>query len=147
MTSFRFAAGTAALALAVAGAAAMAQSADPLAAKFGARQSVLDLGLSPEGKHVVFVAPRPDGGENAVVVSLENGEAVPILGARGITERIGNCQFVIETHVVCSIWLREGSNQDVDAATRLVVLTADGKGMEQLSAGTASAAFYESNYG
>jgi len=147
MTRLRFAVSTAVLALAVAGAAAMAQSADPLAAKFGARHSVLDLGLSPEGKHVVFVAPRPDGGENAVVVSLESGEAVPILGARGITERIGNCQFVIETHVVCSIWLREGSNQDVDAATRLVVLAADGTSMEQLSARTPSTAFYQSNYG
>jgi dipeptidyl aminopeptidase/acylaminoacyl peptidase len=147
MTKFRLAAGTAVLALAVAGVAAMAQSAEPLAAKFGARQSVLDLGISPEGKHVVFVAPRPDGGENAVVVSLETGDLVPILGAKGITERIGNCQFVIETHVVCSIWLREGSNQDVDAATRLVVLTADGKSMEQLTARTPSTAFYQSNNG
>ena len=83
MKRIRLAAGTAVTALAVAGAAAMAQSTEPLAAKFGARESVLDLGISPEGKHVVFVAPRTDGGENAVVVSLENGEAVPILGARG----------------------------------------------------------------
>lgn len=144
MTRLRFAAGTAALALAVAGAGALAQSADPLAAKFGARESVLDVGISPEGKSVVFVAPRPDGGENAVVVSLETGEAVPILGARGNTERITNCQFVIETHVVCEIYLREGSNQDVDAATRLVVLSADGKSMEQLSARSPSTAFYQS---
>ena len=147
MTRFRLAAGTAALALAVAGAAAMAQSDDPLAAKFGARQSVLDVGISPEGKHVVFVAPRTDGGENAVVVSLENGDAVPILGARGITERITGCQFVVETHLVCQIYLREGSNQDVDAATRLVVVSADGQSMEQLSARASSSAFYQSNYG
>jgi len=144
MTRLRFAAGTAVLALGMAGAAAMAQSAEPLAAKFGARASVLDLGISPEGKSVVFVAPRPDGGENAVVVSLESGEAVPILGASGNTERITNCQFVIETHAVCEIYMRQGSNQDVDAATRLVVLTADGKSMEQLSARAPSTAFYQS---
>ena len=144
MKRIRLAAGTAVTALAVAGAAAMAQSTEPLAAKFGARESVLDLGISPEGKHVVFVAPRNDGGENAVVVSLESGEAVAILGAKGNTERITNCQFVIETHVVCEIYLREGSNQDVDAATRLVVLSADGQSMEQLSATTPSTAFYQS---
>jgi dipeptidyl aminopeptidase/acylaminoacyl peptidase len=147
MSKFRFAAGTAALALAVAGAAAMAQSAEPLAAKFGARESVIDLGISPEGKSVVLVAPLPDGGENALVVPIENGTPVGILGAKGITERITGCQFVIETHLICEIYLREGTNQDVDAATRLVVLTADGKSMEQLTARTPSTAFYQSNYG
>ena len=68
MTRLRFAAGAAVLALAAAGAGALAQSTEPLAAKFGARPSVLELGISPEGKSVVFVSPRHDGGENAVVV-------------------------------------------------------------------------------
>ncbi len=145
MTRLRFAASTAVLALAVAGAGATAQSTEPLAAKFGARESVLDLGISPKGTHVVFVAPRPDGGENAVVVSLENGEAVPILGAKGNTEQIADCQFVIETHIVCQILFRQGSNQDVVTGSRLVVLSADGKSMEELTAearGTARASAY-----
>jgi dipeptidyl aminopeptidase/acylaminoacyl peptidase len=146
MNTLRLAASAAVLALAVAGAAAMAQSADPLAAKFGARESVLDLGISPEGKSVVFVAPRADGGENAVVVSLESGEAVPILGAKGNTERIGNCQFVIETHVVCRLLFREGSNQDVVTGNRLVVLTADGESMKELTARSRGTA-RDSNYG
>ena len=146
MNTFRFAASTAVLALTVTGVAATAQSVEPLAAKFGARESVLDIGVSPEGRHIVFVAPRNDGGENAVVVSLDSGDLVPILGAKGNTERIGNCQFVIETHVVCQLLFREGSNQDVVTGSRLVVLTADGKSMKELSArarGTAR----ESNYG
>jgi hypothetical protein len=147
MSIFRFAAGTAVLALAVAGVAATGQSVEPLAGKFGARPSILDVGVSPEGRHVVFVAPRPDGGENAVVVALDSGEVVPILGAKGNTEQISNCQFVIETHVVCQIYLREGRNQEIETATRLVVLSADGKKMEQLSATTPSTAFYQSNYG
>jgi len=146
MTRFHLAAGTAAIALAVAGAVAQAQSTEPLAAKFGARESVLDLGISPEGKHVVFVAPRNDGGENAVVVSLVTGEAVPVLGAKGNTERIGNCQFVIETHVVCQLLFREGSNQDIETASRLVVVSADGESMEQLTA-DARAQAGDSNYG
>lgn len=147
MNRVRFTAGAAALALAAATGPVMGQSVEPLAAKFGARQSVLDLGLSPDGKHVVFVAPRPDGGENAVVVSLADGKALPVLGAKGVTERITGCQFVIETHLVCEIYLRAGSNQNVDAATRLVVLSADGKSMEQLSAATRREALYFSNNG
>lgn len=146
MTRLRFAAGAAVLALAAVGTGALAQPADPLAAKFGARESVLDVGISPEGKSVVFVAPRPDGGENAVVVSLESGEAVPILGAKGNTERIGNCQFVIETRVVCQLLFREGTNQEIETANRLVVLGADGQSMEQLTADARSSA-RDSNYG
>src|SRR5690606_29807020 len=146
MMKLRTAAGTVVLAFAFVGVAAIAQSAEPLAAKFGARESVLDLGISPEGKSVVFVAPRPDGGENAVVVSFDSGEAVPILGAKGNTERIGNCQFVIETHLVCQLLFREGRNQDVETASRLVVVTADGRSMEQLSAGARGLA-RDSNYG
>jgi dipeptidyl aminopeptidase/acylaminoacyl peptidase len=147
MTKSHLAASTAVLALAVVGATATAQSVEPLAAKFGARESVIDLGISPEGRSVVLVAPLPNGGENAVVVPIDSGPPVGILGAKGITEQITGCQFVIETHLVCAIYLREGRNQDVDAATRLVVLTADGKSMEQLSARTPSTAFYQSNDG
>lgn len=147
MNRYRLAASAAVLGLLAAGANAQAQTAEPLAAKFGARKSVLDLGLSPEGKQVVLVAPRPDGGENAVVVSLQNGKAVPVLGAKGNTERITGCQFVIETHLVCEIYLRAGSNQNVDAATRLVVLAADGSSMKELSAATRREALFFSNNG
>ena len=73
---------------------------------------------------------------------------MPILGARGITEQITGCQFVIETHLVCGIYLRKGTGRDVEAATRLVSLTADGSKMEQLTARDAlERAYFDSNYG
>lgn len=147
MTTFRLLARFGASALALAAAAADAQSTDPLAAKFGARESVRDIGISPEGKQVVFVAPRPDGGENAIVVSLADGNAVPILGANGTTEQITDCTFVIETHVVCKLYLRKGTGLDVETATRLVSVSADGAKMEQLTADTTPNAIYDSYYG
>jgi dipeptidyl aminopeptidase/acylaminoacyl peptidase len=147
MTGIRLAARAAVLAIAVAGAAALGQSGEPLAAKFGARQSVRDVGLSPEGKHVVFVASRPDGGENAVVVSLEDGKAVGVLGADGSTEWINGCAFVIETHLVCDIYLREGRENNVADATRMVSVSADGKSMQQLTAPTPRNAYFHSNNG
>ena len=55
MTGIRFTAGTAAIALAVTAANGFAQS-DNLAAKFGAREGVRDIGISPEGKWEFFVA-------------------------------------------------------------------------------------------
>ena len=147
MHKYRFAAATAVLALAVAGAGAWAQSTDSLPAKFGARESVRSIGISPEGGKVVVVAPRPDGGESAVVISLADGSAVPILGAKGGTEQITGCQFVIETHLVCEIYLRQGTGVDVEAATRLLSIPADGSKMEQLTADTPSNAYFHSNFG
>src|SRR5687768_5366366 len=136
MTTFRLLARFGVSALALSAATDDAQSTDPMAAKFGARESVRDIGISPEGKQVVFVAPRPDGGENAIVVSLANGNAVPVLGANGTTEQITDCTFVIETHVVCEHYLRKGTGLDVETATRLVSVSADGAKMEQLTAET-----------
>lgn len=124
-----------------------AQSIEAAAAKFGARESVRDISISPEGKQVVLVAPRPDGGESAVVVSLADGSAVPILNAEGGTEQITNCQFVLETHVVCEVYMRRGSGRNVEAATRLFSIPADGSKMEQLSARTPSNAYFNSTYG
>jgi dienelactone hydrolase len=147
MTEFRFVARASAAALAMTAATAGAQSPDPLAAKFGARESVRDIAISPEGEQVVMVAPRSDGGESAVVVSLANGAAVPVLGANGTTEQITGCFFVIETHVVCRLYLRKGTGLDVEAATRLVSVTADGQRMEQLTAEMRSNALWDSYSG
>lgn len=147
MTKHRFAARVAALAVAMTAVGASAQSADDLAARFGARQGIRDVGISPEGKQVVFVAARPDGGENAVVVSLANAAAVPILGANGTTEQISWCRFIIEDRVVCQLYLRKGTGLDVETGTRLVSISADGSKMEQLTAEMRSTAFYDSNYG
>ena len=146
MTKLKFATGAATAALAITAAGALAQS-DPLAAKFGAREGVRDIGISPEGKQIVLVAPRPDGGENAIVVSLADGSATPILSAKGGEEQITNCQFVIETHLVCGIYLRRGSGRDVEEATRLVTVKADGSNMEQLTAQTRANAYFDSNFG
>jgi len=140
------AAGAAMVALVVPG-MANAQSINAAAARFGARESVRDISISPEGKQVVVVAPRAGGGDTAVVVSLADGSAVPILNAAGTDQQITNCQFVLETHVVCEVYLRRGSGRNVEAATRLFSIPADGSKMEQLSARTPTKAYFHSNFG
>jgi dienelactone hydrolase len=148
MNKYRFAARASALALVVATAAAGAQDADPLAAKFGARETVRDISLSPDGKQVVIVGPRLDGGENALVVSLTaGGSIVPILSSKGRTEQITHCRFVTEARVVCGLYLNEGSNADIDAATRLVSLASDGSEMTALSARASNDAYYNTPFG
>jgi dipeptidyl aminopeptidase/acylaminoacyl peptidase len=48
---------------------------------------------------------------------------------------------------VCSVYLRRGSGRDVEEATRLVTVGADGSNMEQLTAQTRTNAYFDSNYG
>lgn len=126
-----------------------AQNIDPLAAKFGARESVRSISISPEGKQIVFVGPRPGGGENAVVVDIATTNAVPVLSSKGETEQITGCQFVLETRVVCQIYLYagNGSKGSIDRATRLVSIANDGSTMEMLSAKTSNKAYWTSDYG
>lgn len=126
---------------------AAAQTVEELAAKFGARESIRSISLSPEGKQIVFVAPRADGGENAVVVNLTNSSAVPILSSKGITEQITHCQFVLETRVVCQIYVRDGTGRNVIGATRLATISNDGKDMKLLSAKDTGNAYYKSLFG
>src|SRR5690606_31882523 len=91
----RFAARASVLAFAAVTSAGGAQSVDPLAEKFGARESVRDISIAHEGSQRVLLAPGPDGAESAVVVSLADGSAVPVLGANGTTEQIVGCSYVI----------------------------------------------------
>lgn len=148
MTSYCFAARASALALALAATAGAAQSTDPLAAKFGARQAIRGIGLSPDGKQAVIVGPRADGGENAVVIALTAGGAVvPIFSSKGGNEQITGCGFVTDARVICQVYMRAGSGDDIDAATRLVSLSTDGKDMQLLSARQSFNAYYNTRSG
>ncbi len=127
--------------------AAAAQSVDDLAARFGARESIRSISLSPQGKQVVLVGPRPDGGENALVIDLATSAATPIFSSKGVTEQIGHCQFVLEERVVCQIILRDGTGRQVVSASRLVTISNDGKDMKLLSAKDTGNAKYRSYFG
>jgi dienelactone hydrolase len=136
-----------AAACALAPALASAATAEEVAAKLGARQFIRSISLSPEGKQVVLVTPRPNGGEAAVVIDLGTAVSTQILGADGGDQQIAGCQFVLETRVVCTLLFSEGSTRNIVRATRLVSLSPDGKDMKELSARTSGNAYYFSNFG
>lgn len=120
---------------------------ESIASKFAAPESVRSISISPDGNQIVFVAARPGGGENAIVIDLATGGALPIFSSQGIEEQISYCIFVLNDRVVCQAYFRQGSSRNTEGATRLVSLSSDGKHMEMLSAKTANTAYYSSNYG
>lgn len=127
--------------------AAMADEIDDAAAKFGARPTVIDLGISPDGDKIFIVGTRADGGDNAVVVDLDTKNAIPVLSSKGGTEKITHCQFVLEDRIVCGVYVFDSTGSDVNAATRLASISTDGKDVKRLSAPMKMTAYYQSASG
>jgi len=120
---------------------------DDAAAKFGARPTVLDLGISPLGDKIFIVGTRADGGDNAVVVDLKTKDAVPVMSVSGGKERLTNCQFVLEDRLVCGVYLLASQGAEVTAGVRLATISTDGKVFKPLSARSAMNSYYTTGYG
>jgi dipeptidyl aminopeptidase/acylaminoacyl peptidase len=109
--------------------------ADPPAA-FGARESVVDVALSPSGKKVAFISPGP--GQGTILYTVDVGstaEATRALGADGTPERLAGCGWVSEQRLVCTVYmvvdhLLAGQALGV---TRLIAVNADGSNLKLLS--------------
>ena len=87
MNSRRFAARASVLALALAAVAAGAQSVDPLAEKFGARESVRDIGISPEGETLNINA---DTFASALAARMQAKRLLLLTDVEGVLDKDGN---------------------------------------------------------
>ncbi|HEX8238482.1 MAG TPA: S9 family peptidase [Allosphingosinicella sp.] len=136
----------AALTLVTAAPAAAAGPADPAAA-FGARESVLDIALSPSGKRVAFIAPGPGRSTLLYVVDV-GSEAEPklVTTADGKPERLSGCGWVSDQRLICTVFMVVGkaAGEPPLGATRLVALNSDGSNAKLLSRRTRTYDLYVS---
>jgi len=139
-------AGIAAAAL-LAGAASAADTGEELAAKFGEREPIRSISLSPKGDRVVVVVARPDGGENASVIDLNTAVLTAIGSSQGGDEHLTGCQFATENWTICQIYVTQGSGRQIEGSTRLLAIRSDGTKSKQLSARSSLRSFYDVNYG
>jgi dienelactone hydrolase len=105
---------------------------------FGARPSVEDLSLSPDGMSVAFVAPASGQGSMVFVQSLAKGAprvAKPILSAGGKPERLSGCDWVSNQRLVCTMYGVVASSLVLEPVefSRLVAINADGTKLQMLS--------------
>jgi dipeptidyl aminopeptidase/acylaminoacyl peptidase len=111
-------------ALAIALVTASASAADPSAVpgtdaakRFGAREYIGQISLSPDGTKVAFISPAAERAAALMVADLVTGEAPkPILSASGQADRLTNCHW--------------------SSDTRLLTLNSNGSGVKVLSTGT-----------
>jgi dipeptidyl aminopeptidase/acylaminoacyl peptidase len=115
----------------------IAEPAFDAAKAFGARPSVEDLSLSPDGMSVAIVAPTSGQGSVVIVQSLASGASRAskgILGASGKPERLGGCDWVSNQRLVCVVYgVVPSSLLEPVHFTRLVAVNTDGTQLKMLS--------------
>src|SRR5690348_5682934 len=93
-----------AIILLLATAAASAQNTKPFdaAAAFGARPSVSNMSLSPDGQRVAYVAAYVGQGSVLYTRGLEKGaHEKPVTRVDGKPDRLGKCSWVTNDRLVC----------------------------------------------
>ena len=98
---------------------------DPAAA-FGARESIQDISLSPDGRRIAYLAPYQGQGSRLYTVDLATGQSVQTTAVDGRTQRLGNCGWVSAERLVCTVFALRRVQTDVAGASRFVALDADG---------------------
>lgn len=116
----------AALIAACAAVAAPAAELEDPAAAFGARESVRDVTLSPDGGSVAYIAPGVDQETRLYVADLTNGETRLATGADGEPWEIFDCQFVATDRLVCRLYALIETTGYTIPFLRHVAVNADG---------------------
>ena len=105
--------------------------ADP-AATFGARESVEQASLSPNGTMLAYIAPAPGQGAALFVAPLDGKTPHKgVLLASGNPERIGGCKWAAETRILCRIYgVTKLGGVELAYFSRQVAVDADGANLK-----------------
>lgn len=108
---------------------------EDVARAFGARQDVVGMTLSPDGKSVAYIAPSGDRGDALHIDDLADDKAsrIALIGT-GKPERIDHCFWVSNHRLVCSIYAVLAQPEiGLYRKQRVVAVNDDGSNMKLLS--------------
>jgi dipeptidyl aminopeptidase/acylaminoacyl peptidase len=104
------------------------------AAAFGARPSVANLTLSPDGKSVAYVAPGVGPGSTLFTLRLEkDAKFRRALAVDGKPVHLGECRWVSNDRLACSVYGVVKDPKYLLPFTRLMAINADGSNVQMLS--------------
>ena len=124
--------------LIVAGAAMLtfagsAEGASDAAARFGTREDVQQISLSPDGKHVAIVAAGPGRSSALVIVSTEDGIPRPVMKSTGNPDQLHWCHWSTNTRLVCSVYMVLTDGEDLIPFSRLITVDSTGQNIKLLT--------------
>ena len=135
-----------AIAQAPAPAASSAQLSDPAAA-FGARPSVEDISMSPDGRRVAYLQPAAGQAARLYIADLTTGQTAVAASADGQRQRLGGCDWVSKSRLVCNIYLIQDYEGRMVPVSRLIALDSDGRNVRQLGESDSSYQVYARLWG
>lgn len=95
---------------------------------FGARESVEQASLSPDGTKLAYLEPTTGQGSAVYVVKLDTPRAVPtrIMDASGNPERFNQCHWASNSRLICTIFAVSEVDTVLATVTRIVSFNDDG---------------------
>lgn len=112
-------------------------SAADAAARFGAREAIQDISLSPDGTHVAIVTPTKGHGSALLVADVaKGGDLKPVASASGDPERLRGCSWASDTRLACSIDMTLDGPSARLGFTRMMAVDSDGGHLKTLSGRT-----------
>lgn len=121
---------------------ASAESTADAAAKFGARETVQQISLSPDGKRVAFIQPLGPRGARLFVASIDTGTPASILSSSGDPEQLSDCRWSTSSRLLCRVGVVLNDGTDNIGRVRTFALDADGKNLKRVSASVNPNAVY-----
>jgi dipeptidyl aminopeptidase/acylaminoacyl peptidase len=108
------------------------------AAAFGARQGVVDLSLSPDGKGVAYLIPTTGQGSALLTLDLAAGSKARVaLTASGKPDRLTQCHWVSNDRLACTIYgLVQNPGVGILPFSRVVAVDRSGSNLKLLSTRT-----------
>lgn len=115
---------------------------------FGARESVTNAVLSPDGRTMAFLAPADQQGNALYTVPVEgNAQPTRALVASGNPERLVGCNWVANDRLVCNVYVLRDEAGFIVGFTRQIAVDAVGGNLKLISQRQAENAWYFNPFG
>jgi dipeptidyl aminopeptidase/acylaminoacyl peptidase len=122
--------------MALASLATQAGAASDAATRFGAREDLQQISISPDGSHIAYITPTTGRAAALVVATVATGELKPVMLSSGNPDRLQSCHWATNNRLVCNIYMIVNDARFLLPFTRIVAFDADGKRLTMLSART-----------
>jgi len=116
--------------------ASQAGAVSDAAKRFGAREDVRQISISPDGKHIAYIEPAADRSAAVIVANVATGELKAVMASSGNPERLRACHWTTDTRLICNFYMIVDNGRFMLPYTRIAALDADGKRVTMLSART-----------
>lgn len=118
--------------------ATAAQATSDAAKRFGAREDVQQVSLSPDGKRVAILSATPGRGMALMIASPDTGDIKTVLHSTGDPDQLTDCRWATSNRLTCGIDMFVDDGVHKSTYSRIIAVDADGQNMKMLETRTTS---------